>query len=149
MYHYKECGLQDVWLSNGYIEKDTPYGKAVSIVNIEGLHRLIGLTLVNNKPRLTGAEVRFLRKEMDLSQDALAGVLGVSETSVRAWESHRTKIPKPTERLLRVLYKESFNDDSGVRKMLDRIAHLSRELHVKVLKLSYNKSGNWTEELAA
>lgn len=149
MYHYKECGLQDVWLSNGYIEKDTPYGKAVSIVNIEGLHRLIGLTIVNNKPRLTGAEVRYLRKEMDLSQDALAAILGVSETSVRAWESHRTKIPKPPERLLRVLYKQSFNDDSGVRQMLDRIAHLSRELHAKKIQLSYNQSGKWIEELAA
>ena len=61
MYKYTECGLKNVYLVNGFHERKTPYGKAVSIDNVEGLHRVIGLHLADNKPNLTGAEFRFLR----------------------------------------------------------------------------------------
>lgn len=149
MYHYKECGLRDVWLANGYIEKDTPYGKAVSIIDLEGLHRMIGLHIVNNKPRLSGGEVRYLRKEMDLSQDNLAQILGVSESSVRAWENHRSKIPKPAERLLRVLYKGSVDGNGSIRQHLDKIAHLDREMYAKKINFSHQNRGGWREDLAA
>jgi len=36
-YHYRECGLDNVWLLNGYELHDTPYGKGVSFVDVEGL----------------------------------------------------------------------------------------------------------------
>ncbi|MEG0379379.1 MAG: helix-turn-helix domain-containing protein, partial [Eubacterium sp.] len=53
-----------------------------SFVDVEGLHRAIGINLVTHKPRLSGAEVRFLRKEMNLSQNGLAEILGVSVPTV-------------------------------------------------------------------
>jgi len=37
MYHYTECGLDNVWLANGYRQR----GDAVSIENSEGLHEAI------------------------------------------------------------------------------------------------------------
>ena len=49
-----------------------------------------------------------LRKELNLSQKNLAGLLGVSETSIRHWEADRGLIGKPTELLLRALYKSMF-----------------------------------------
>ena len=66
MYHYTECGLPDVTLKNGYEVKETSYGEAVSIHNLEGLHRAIGMHLATETPALTGNEIRFLRKELDL-----------------------------------------------------------------------------------
>ena len=41
-YHYKGCGLDNVYLHGGVTYVDTPRGKAVQIENIEGLHRAIG-----------------------------------------------------------------------------------------------------------
>ncbi|MCE6007569.1 helix-turn-helix domain-containing protein [Acinetobacter soli] len=149
MYHYTESGLRNVWLENGYIEKETPYGKAVSFIDLDGLHRAIGLHLVNHKPRLTGAEVRYLRKEMNLSQEGLADILGVSDSSVRAWENHRTKIPKPSERLLRVMYKGSVDKESDIRIMLDKIAHLDRQMYENKANFSHKQKGGWTENIAA
>lgn len=149
MYHYTESGLRDVWLVNGYIEKDTAYGKVVSFVDVEGLHRAIGINLVTHKPRLTGAEVRFLRKEMNLSQNGLADILGVSESSVRAWETHRSKIPKPSDRLLRVMYKGSVEKGSDIRNMLDKIAHLDRQMGEKRASFSHKDKGGWSEQAVA
>ena len=140
MYHYTECGLPNIWLRNGFVVRETPYGKGVAIQDVEGLHKTIGLFLINNKPRLTGAEVRFLRKELDLSQHHLAHVLGVGDTSVRGWENHRTKITRPADRLLRALYREYVCKESKVKDLVDRVADLDRAIR-KRLEFEESDSG--------
>jgi hypothetical protein len=34
LYHYQECGLDNVYLANGYREVETPYGPAVSVEDV-------------------------------------------------------------------------------------------------------------------
>ena len=102
MYHYTECGLQKVWLENGYSVTNTPYGKGISIRDVAGLHRLIGRTIAY-RPKLTGTELRFLRKEMELSQKGLANMVGVTEQNVSLWE-RQGKIPRYASRLVKLLY---------------------------------------------
>jgi putative transcriptional regulator len=41
-YHYTECGLDNIYLLNGFDPVETPRGKGVTIRNIDGLHRAIG-----------------------------------------------------------------------------------------------------------
>lgn len=67
-YHYTECGLDYVYLLNGYTERITPYGKAVSITAVEQLHKIIGEAIISSPEPLSGAEIRFLRHELDWSQ---------------------------------------------------------------------------------
>lgn len=141
MFHYTSCGLQNVWLKNGYTEIQTDYGPATSIHDIEGLHKVIGLNLVNTKPKLSGAEVRFLRKELDLPQGQLASLLGVSEVTVRGWENHRTKITKPADKLLRMLYVEHVTGQSRVRGLIDDLAKLNRKVHSIRLEMEETESG--------
>lgn len=51
-YHYVTSGLSNVWLKNGFSVKETEYGRSVSIHDIEGLHKAIGLYIVKNLPVL-------------------------------------------------------------------------------------------------
>lgn len=129
VFHYTSCGLQNVWLRNGFNIKETQHGRAVAIHDVEGLHRAIGLYIIQNKPKLSGAEIRFLRKELDLPQASLAALLGVGETTVRGWERHRTKITKPAERLLRALYREYVCEESTIRELIERISQLNRDAY--------------------
>lgn len=85
-YHYTECGLNNIYLVNGYKFIETPRGKSVSINDIDGLHKAIGLLLVTSKKDLSGEEIRFLRLELLMSQNTLAKLLGVSEQAIRRWE---------------------------------------------------------------
>ena len=71
MYQYKESGLENVYLVNGYRHHDTPYRKGVSIDNTEGLHKAIGRWLISLPKPLNGAELRFFRLEMETTQRAL------------------------------------------------------------------------------
>ena len=34
MYHYRECGLRNVWLANGFEQHETPYGPGVAEVHL-------------------------------------------------------------------------------------------------------------------
>lgn len=147
MLHYISCGLMNIWLKNGYETIKTPYGEATSIHDTEGLHKAIGLFLVNNKSRLTGAELRFLRKELDLSQNNLANLLGVSESSIRSWENSRAKASGPAEKMLRLLYQQKVNGHKDINDLLERICQLNRDTHSDKIWLEETNSG-WEKAAA-
>lgn len=142
MYHYTESGLQNVWLVNGYTVRKTPYGKGVSIHDVENLHRLIGRSLAQ-KPHLTGAELRFLRKDMGMSQSGLAALLGTSEQNISLWE-RRGRIPKTSDRFVRLIYLEHIGDkNQKIRELIERLNALDQQA-VERLEFAENK-GQWKE----
>lgn len=143
-YHYSECGLGNVYLVNGYNIIETERGKAVSINDVDGLHKAIGKFLVFSKKDLSGDEIRFLRHEMLMSQDLLAKLLGVSEQSIRRWENGKCNIPKPSESLLRMLYQEKISNQHGkVSTILKKIANLEDEINDKQMLFKDTLSGGW------
>src|SRR5216683_6433207 len=111
-YHYKECGLDNIYLANGFAFVERPSGREVRIKDIEGLHEAIGKTLINEKRDLSGKEIKFLRQEMLMSQALLAKLLDVAEQTVHRWEANKTDIPRAAETLIRVLYREHIKDKS-------------------------------------
>lgn len=119
MYHYTESGIQNVWLRNGYAEHKTQYGAAVSIRDVDGLHKAIGIALTR-RPRLTGAQLRFLRKEMQMSQAAFATLVGTSEQTVSLWE-RRGHMPKPVDRLVKLVFAEHVGGNVQIRAMIERL----------------------------
>jgi putative transcriptional regulator len=129
-YRYRESGLDNVYLENGFKIHKTKYGKGVSIENTEGLHRALGRWLVELPKPLSGAELRFLRLEMDLSQSRLAAVIGSAEQNVRRWEKARKHpIPGMADRIVRALYGEYSGGDGSLRRMVDRLAELDQIDH--------------------
>jgi len=103
-YHYRACGLDNVYLLNGFTYEQTDYGPAVSIHNVDDLHRTIGLQLVTDRKPLNGRELRFLRKEMNSSQDELARRLKVDVQTVARYEKGQTAIPGSVDAIVRILY---------------------------------------------
>ena len=144
MYHYEECGLSNVWLVDGFeIETDEEYGELVSIASVNELHKTIGLYLINEKPELNGEEIRFLRKELNLSQKNLAGILSVNESTVRNWESDRVEIGKPAELVLRALYKEQAHGGGALREMIEKLNHQERTHEADNTSFSYSRNRSW------
>jgi putative transcriptional regulator len=142
MYHYTESGLDNVFLVDGYAFHKTPYGKGVSIQNTEGLHKVIGRWLVSLPRSLNGAELRFLRLEMEATQRDLAALVGTSEQTLRLWEKHRNKpLPGSPDRLVRAIYSEYSGGDGTIRRMLDRLTELDQ---VKVGRMRFHRtSSGW------
>lgn len=132
MYHYTMCGLDNVWLENGYTVKKTAYGNAVSITHAEELHGLIASDLICKTGRLTGKEFRFLRTHLALSQAGVAQMLGVTEQSVSLWE--RTgKVPLAMDRYLRLIWIGKHNPSKTIASVIDRINTVERIIHQKIV----------------
>lgn len=70
---------------------------------IEQLHRAIALGVVAKRPRLTAAEIRFLRKYLGWSGAAFAKHMGVTPESVSRWENDREQMGAVADRLLRLM----------------------------------------------
>jgi putative transcriptional regulator len=122
MYHYLVCGVDDVWLANGYRWHRTAYGPALGIHDILALQAAIARSIAERPVPLTAQSFRLLRHELDLSQQALADALGCEVQALARWEKGRSRIPAPAERLLRALYLEHAGVLPVLRDMLRRLA---------------------------
>ncbi len=146
MYHYTECGLDNVWLENGYTERRTHYGKGVSIDDADGLHQVLVAAVLKKKGRMTGKELRFLRTELGLSQDNLGRCLGATDQSVSLWE--RTgKVPAQTDALVRLLVIERLRGNETVTAILNRINDVDRLVNQRIVAKETRK--RWTSAVAA
>lgn len=125
MYHYTECGLKNVWLVNGYNVEEIDSEEFVSFEDADELHQAIGRSLAE-KPTLNGAEVRFLRKELGMSQRMLADFLGATEQTISLWE-RGANVPDGEARLLLALYLERVDGNVRLVELLERLIELDRK----------------------
>lgn len=144
MYHYKACGLDNVWLENGYTVKKTPYGDAVAVRDAEQLHSVLGVELTKKNGRLTPNEVRFLRTQLCLSQKSLGEMLGVSDQAVSLWERGQGDIPVSQDTLIRMIYLHKVNGDGDVCQIINRVNTVDRLLHQKIV--AREKQSHWATD---
>lgn len=150
MYHYVECGLDNVFLASGYNVEDTPgYGETISIEDVVGLHRAIGDSIVRQHRAMNGAEFRFLRLELDMSQRALADSLSTNEQSIAKWEKAAEKVVsnRSAERLLRIVYANK-QKDKKLGRLIEAITESDQSLDAEQIQLRLEADG-WHTEIAA
>ncbi len=103
-HRYEESGLPNVTLIGVPARKCQECGSVrLRIPAIEGLHRTLALTVLKKRSRLTGPEVRFLRKYIGLSGADFAKRIGAEAETVSRWENDKQTMGAQTERLLRLL----------------------------------------------
>jgi DNA-binding transcriptional regulator YiaG len=130
MHHFKNCGLDYVWLRNGFEYRDTPNGRAVRIHDLNGLHEAIAKWVVTNPMRFRGQEVRYLRSMLGLSQDGLSKALGRKRASVARWEADRMKaIPQSADHSLRMFYVLKATGHEVACKLVELLSELDELQH--------------------
>jgi putative transcriptional regulator len=128
-YQYTECGLDNVYLVNGFEPVETPRGKGVHIENMQGLHRAIGRFLLEERKHLSGKELRFLRHELNMTQEDLCLLVGVDVQTIARWEKGHCEVAPPADRLIRAIYKEATHGNLNIIEPLKRLAELDEILH--------------------
>jgi len=146
MYHYTESGLDNVWLENGFNVINTPYGKAVSIDDADGLHELLAIDLTDKVGKLNGKEFRFLRAILCLSQQSFANMHGVTEQAVSLWERYG-KVPKAADVMLRMLVLERFTGDGKITEVINRINTVERLVNQNIVAKERNHK--WSSKAQA
>lgn len=135
MYHYKDCGLSYIYLTNGFNVEEIDGEEYVSIDNLYDLHSLIGQNIISQVRAITSEEFKFLRIELNMSQKSLGHLLGVDTQTVARWEKGQTAIPRTADVTLRALYAESNDSDSQIGLMLNILSDAEIDYQMKALHL--------------
>ena len=103
-YRYSESGMANVVLQGVTVAECSKCGNSeVSIPRMAKLHRAIAQALIKSPARLTGEQLRFLRKHLGMSGDQLGQYLHTDKTKISKWERGEDSIGPPTDRLIRLL----------------------------------------------
>lgn len=119
---YDACGLDDIFLCNGWEYISRNGVEFLEITEREDLHRAIALHLVKNRKVLAPKEIKFVRSTMGLTQKHLADNLGSTSQSVARWEKGQTEIPGAADKLLRVFFLLSLLDAEQFQATVKRLS---------------------------
>jgi putative zinc finger/helix-turn-helix YgiT family protein len=104
-YEYVESGLEGVVIKNIRVHECKACGEILpEIPNVKRVHKWIAEYLVKKNSPLTGAEFRFLRKQMGMSASELASFLGVTPVTISRWENAKETVGPQSDRLLRAFF---------------------------------------------
>lgn len=129
-YHYTECGLDNIYLVNGFkITKTNKGDEEIFIHDIHGLHKKIANTLVFKRGLLAGNEIKFIRTTMDLSQTSLGRLLGLDYQTILGWEKNKFPISKTADHFLRIIFFSYLNRevDCTIYDKISEIADIDSE----------------------
>ena len=103
-YRYSESGMANIVLQGVTVAECSKCGNSeVLIPRMAKLHRAIAQALIKSPARLTGEQLRFLRKHLGMSGDQLGQYLHTDKTKISKWERGEDSIGPPTDRLIRLL----------------------------------------------
>lgn len=152
-YLYKGCGLDGIYLVNGYEFAEHDGERHVSIFDVEGLHQAIGRHLVESRKGLSPKEIRFLRNTMSLSQSKMAALLGNNSQSVARWEKGECEIPGTAEKLLRAVFMASLLREDDLKALKELLGHKLAELdeddQLQPRPAQFELHDRWEERTAA
>lgn len=141
MLHFPTCGLDNVYLLNGYHYGRTGNGEEVLVIqDLIGLHKAIAQAIVETSSPLDAKTFKYLRKHMDMAQRQVAEMLGVSEETVSLWERARQPVPKSADLILRTLVKEKCSGNAELVRLVERYNELDRDDHEQTLRLQLNEA---------
>jgi DNA-binding transcriptional regulator YiaG len=83
---------------------------ATGFSNLEGLIAAVAMARVATAQKLSGNDVRFLRKALGWSSRELAAKLEVRGETVSRWENEKEPIGPTSEKLLRLMVAEFLSD---------------------------------------
>ena len=145
-YHYVQCGLDNVWLQNGFEIVETPYGQSVKIDRPDMLDAAIAECLTKKSAPLTGREFRFLRLQLDMSQKRIGELVGKEAQTVALWEKSE-KVNSEIDYMIRHIYRQVvINGRQSYVELVDFLNGLDRAEHE--MRMSFQETEEGWEKAA-
>jgi putative transcriptional regulator len=99
---YLGINVDNVFLRNVDVELCQARGtETLAVRNVKKVHSMIALGIALQPARLSGAEVKFLRKASRMSLSETANRLGIADATFSRWESGRP-LGEQVEKLFRI-----------------------------------------------
>lgn len=115
---YDGVNVENVYLRNAEVEYCRSCGTESTVIrNIKDIHSNIALALTLQPGRLTGSEVRFIRKAMRMSSEEMATKVDLAPETYSRWENGRSP-SLATEKLFRLNFLAFAGHTEGLGELL-------------------------------
>jgi putative zinc finger/helix-turn-helix YgiT family protein len=119
-YHFVESGLPNVYLTGVNYWTCKECGRqSADIPSIKQLMKAIARAIVEKEGRLTGAEIRFLRKRLGKKAAEFGKIVGVTPEQVSRWEHEGSAPQESADKLIRVFYS-LHSEDSALKTKVNK-----------------------------
>lgn len=135
-YHYTECGLQNVYINGLEPIVDIDDDEVFTIPFINALHAEISNGIVHHGNGISGAELRFLRTEMGLTQAELSSIIQKDKQTIGRWERGEIELDSASETIIRLLAIEklSITYEGGVEGIARRTVASAKNQTININK---------------
>jgi len=146
-HRYLECGLDYVFL----LDVESRHCPAcatreVALPRVQELHRVIARAVAKKEGRLTGQEVRFLRKHLGYSGTKFADMLGLTPETISRWENDHGQINTASDRFLRLMI---FNEAPTTHYPPERLADVTESEPRRVAINVRERGDEWSAAMQA
>ena len=105
LYHYRECGLPNVYLAGINVAVCGECGERFPVIaSILDLYEKIAEAVALKPQTLVGVEVKFLRKQLGLTAAQWASYMKTDKATVSRWENDHSPVGRQSDALARYLY---------------------------------------------
>lgn len=139
-YLYTGSGLPNVVLVGVEVRRCPSCGHhEVALRRVTDLYRTIADAVIRKPARLSGAEVRYLRKYLGWSGADFARHVGVDASTVSSWENDKDPIGTSSDRLLRLMVAHGTTADYS----LDELTKIEDERRPPMVVRVAPKARGW------
>ena len=145
MHQFNADPLPMVWLLNGFFKSEQAGRSLVRYDHLFGLVSALHEAVVLKPALLTGPEITYLRRALDVRQADVANVLGCSEQTLSLWERGSHPITRAADTLVRKYFVEkSRSIGPKVRRScsIEKLSSLSRATASLMYEGSFS-AGRW------
>jgi DNA-binding transcriptional regulator YiaG len=118
-YRFVESGLPNVSLVGVKLVKCSKCRKVDPVIqDMKGLMQALALAVIEKPWKLSGTEIRYLRKYLNMTAAEFADHVGVDKTTISKWENDHDSVGDPSDRLIRAL---ALTMGDGLKDSIDGI----------------------------
>jgi len=135
-YRYAFSGLPNVLLSGIDVYRCSKCrAESPVIPRVGELHAVMADALARKPARLSGEEIRFLRKNLGVSSKIFATATGIAPETLSRAEGNKQPLPLPVEQVLRGLARAQARSESAQDQLLElaRLAEVRKRRKVDVV----------------
>lgn len=142
MFSYPHFAVHNLYLLNGYEREQSDYGEVVTYKNEDLLEACVRKVLVRIPRRLTGPQLRFLRRGLGMSQEVFGSLIDRDAQTVARIEKTAGEVPQFVDLTIRTRYFDRYDPSVSIGEILS-IHNGTQRFPVDKILLTYI-DGKWT-----